>query len=157
MSHSKTQGDPRPKVAFFSMEFALAESLSIYSGGLGVLAGDFLRSAHALSLPVVGIGILWGEGFSRQRIGGQGVPEDHPATVDRSHLVREDVTVEITIGEEAVPLAVYRTDAYDNVPLYLLEPVQKEHRALTRRLYSSNGDDRIAQEIVLGVGGVRAL
>jgi starch phosphorylase len=157
MSHSKTQGNAGPKVAFFSMEFALTEALSIYSGGLGVLAGDFLRSARALSFPVIGIGILWGEGFSRQQIGEKGVPEDHPSSVDRSRLVREDVTVAVTIDDEEIPLSVYRTDAYDNVPLYLLEPVKKEHRAITRRLYSSEGTDRIAQEIVLGVGGVRAL
>jgi starch phosphorylase len=157
MSHSKLQGFPSPKVAFFSMEFALTEALSIYSGGLGVLAGDFLRSARALSLPVIGIGILWGEGFSRQTIDAEGVPADHASTVDRSRLTREDVTVEVSIEDEEIPLAVYRTDAYDNVPLYLLEPVREEDRWITRRLYSSDGDDRIAQEIVLGVGGVRAL
>jgi glycogen phosphorylase len=157
MSYSKPQGFPSPKVAFFSMEFALNEALSIYSGGLGVLAGDFLRSARALSLPVVGIGMLWSEGFSRQTIGGAGVPEDHPSAVDRSRLTREDVTIEVGIEDEDIPLAIYRTDAYDNVPLYLLEPLNPEDRWITRRLYSSDGDDRIAQEIVLGVGGVRAL
>ena len=71
--------------------------------------------------------------------------------------MREDATVEVTIDDEEVPLAIFRTDAYDNVPLYLLEPVREEHRRITRRLYASEGDDRIAQEIVLGVGGVRAL
>ncbi|MET0592860.1 MAG: hypothetical protein ABW133_09185, partial [Polyangiaceae bacterium] len=157
MSYSKTQGFSGPKVAFFSMEFALNEALSIYSGGLGVLAGDFLRSAHALSMPVVGIGILWSEGFSRQAINAKGAPEDHPASVDRSRLIREKPTVTVTIDDEEVPLAIFRADAYDNVPLYLLEPIQKEHRWVTRRLYSSDGNDRIAQEIVLGVGGVRAL
>ena len=157
MSYAKTQGFVGPKVAFFSMEFALDEALSIYSGGLGVLAGDFLRSAHALSLPVVGIGILWGEGFSRQTIDERGVPQDHPSAVDRSRLTREDVTVQVTIDDQEVALAIYRTDAYDNAPLYLLEPVREEDRGITRRLYSSDGDDRIAQEIVLGVGGVRAL
>jgi starch phosphorylase len=139
------------------MEFALAEALSIYSGGLGVLAGDFLRSARALSLPVVGIGILWGEGFSRQAIDEDGLPEDHPSTVDRSRLVREAVTVEVCIDGEPIPLAIFRVDAYDNVPLYLLEPVHEEDRRITRRLYANDGDNRIAQEVVLGVGGVRAL
>ncbi|HMI84141.1 MAG TPA: alpha-glucan family phosphorylase, partial [Polyangiaceae bacterium] len=157
MSYSKSQGFPSPKVAFFSMEFALAEALSIYSGGLGVLAGDFLRSARALSLPVVGVGILWGEGFSRQTIDAGGVPGDHPAPVDRTRLTRQDVTVQVSIEDKEVPLAVYRTEAYDNVPLYLLEPAREEDGWITRRLYSSDGDDRIAQEIVLGVGGVRAL
>src|SRR5689334_17621417 len=157
MSYSKTQTFSNPKVAFFSMEFALTETLSIYSGGLGVLAGDFLRSAKALSLPVVGVGILWSEGFSRQAIDDEGVPEDHPSSVDRSRLVRENVTVEVTVEDEDIPLAIYRADAYDNVPLYLLEPVYEKDRWITRRLYSSDGDDRIAQEIVLGVGGVRAL
>jgi starch phosphorylase len=151
------QGFPSPKVAFFSMGFALTEALSIYSGGLGVLAGDFLRSARALSLPVIGIGILWGEGFSRQTIDEEGLPGDHPSTVDRSRLIREDVTVHVTIDDEDIPLSVYRTDAYDNVPLYLLEPARPEHRRITRRLYASDGDDRMAQEIVLGVGGVRVL
>jgi len=151
------QGFPGPKVAFFSMEFALAEALSIYSGGLGVLAGDFLRSARALSMPVIGIGILWGEGFSRQAIDEKGLVQDHPSTVDRARLVPEEATVFVSIDGEEIPLAIFRTDAYENVPLYLLEPVRKEDRWITRRLYASDGDGRIAQEIVLGVGGVRAL
>src|SRR5437660_10279081 len=96
-----------PRVAYFCMEFGLSERLPIYSGGLGVLAGDFLRSSHALGRPVVGVGIAWGEGYTTQRISSSGQSEDHPATLDRSLLVRESPTVEVSIAGRSVSLAVY--------------------------------------------------
>src|SRR5688572_21856456 len=79
----------RPLVAYYCMEFGLSEELPIYSGGLGVLAGDFLRAARALALPVVGVGLLYGEGYTRQTLDAEGRPEDRPMVVDRALLRRE--------------------------------------------------------------------
>jgi starch phosphorylase len=139
------------------MEFGLSETLTIYSGGLGVLAGDFLRAARALQLPLVGVGIAWAEGYTKQRIAPDGSPEDLPVALDRSKLHREAPTVTVQIAGHDVPLAIFRVDAFDNAPLYLLEPINERDRWITRRLYGGGDDDRVAQEIVLGVGGVRAL
>jgi starch phosphorylase len=147
----------RPQVAYFCMEFGLSERLTIYSGGLGVLAGDFLRSARALDLPVVGVGIAWAEGYTRQEIGADGAPHDLAAPLDRSLLVREAPTVHVTVAGHDVPLAIWRVDGADHVPLYLLEPKETKDQWMTRRLYGGGEDDRVAQEIILGVGGVRAL
>jgi glycogen phosphorylase len=139
------------------MEFGLSETLTIYSGGLGVLAGDFLRSAHALGMPLVGVGIAWADGYTQQRIGADGHPEDHPVPLDRTLLHREKPIVHVTIAGHDVPLAIFRVDGFDNAPLYLLEPIEARDRWITQRLYGGGDDDRVAQEIVLGVGGVRAL
>jgi starch phosphorylase len=139
------------------MEYGLSETLTLYAGGLGVLAGDFLRSAHALRLPLVGVGIAWAEGYTAQRIGADGAPEDHATPLDRSLLHRERPIVHVTIAGRDVPLVVWRVDAFDNAPLYLLEPLEAGDRWITRRLYGGDGDHRVAQELVLGVGGVRAL
>src|SRR5205823_4840268 len=146
-----------PRVAYFCMEFGLSERLPIYSGGLGVLAGDFLRSAHALGMPVVGLGIAWGEGYARQVIGAGGLVHDAPTPLDRGLLRREPHTVHVHIGGHDVPLAIWRVDQFDNAPLYLLEPSHPRDQWITRRLYGGTEDDRVAQELILGVGGVRAL
>ena len=157
MSYESPSIGERPRVAYFCMEFGLDERLPIYSGGLGVLAGDFMRSAHALSLPVVGVGIVWAEGYTTQRIGAAGETLDLPTPLDRSFLVREAPTVTVSIAEHDVELAIYRVDGLSAAPLYLLEPVDPKHQWITRRLYGGGKDDRVAQEIVLGIGGVRAL
>src|SRR6201987_6086369 len=104
MSYEGPSIGERPAVAYFCMEFGLDEKLPIYSGGLGVLAGDFMRSAHALGLPVVGVGILWEEGYTTQAIGAAGETLDLPTprTIDRSHLVKEAPIVTITIGTHEV-------------------------------------------------------
>jgi glycogen phosphorylase len=146
-----------PRVAYFCMEYGLSERLTIYSGGLGVLAGDFLRSAHALGMPVVGIGIAWSEGYTHQTIAADGTPRDAAVVLDRTLLIREDATVHVTIGGRDVPLTIWRVDRFENAPLYLLEPTELKDRWMTRRLYGGGDDDRVAQEIILGVGGVRAL
>jgi starch phosphorylase len=139
------------------MEFGLTESLPIYSGGLGVLAGDFMRAAHALSLPVVGIGIAWGDGYTTQHIDHHGDAHDLPTPFDRKHLHREAPVVHVNVAGHDVPLAIWRVDGLDAAPLYLLEPTEERDHWITRRLYGGSKDDRVAQEIVLGVGGVRAL
>jgi glycogen phosphorylase len=150
-------GGDRPRVAYFCMEYGLDEKLPIYSGGLGVLAGDFMRSAHALALPVVGVGIVWEEGYTTQHLGPAGEPLDLPTPLDRTHLVKEEPIVTVTIGGHEVPLCIWRVDGLGAAPLYLLEPTEERDRWINRRLYGGGKDERVAQEIVLGIGGVRAL
>lgn len=157
MSYESPEIGERPRVAYFCMEYGLDESLPIYSGGLGVLAGDFMRSAHALDMPVVGVGIVWGQGYTTQRIAAAGTNEDLPTPHDRRHLRKLPQSVSVTIGGRVVPLAIYRVEGLEAAPLYLLEPIEGRDRWITERLYGGGSDDRIAQEIVLGVGGVRAL
>jgi glycogen phosphorylase len=147
-----------PRVAYFCMEYAVAESLPIYAGGLGVLAGDLMKAAGDLRLPVTGIGIFWSEGYTVQNItnAGDTVVDSFPAT-PRTALVATNVTVTVTIRGKDVPLTAWRVDLPNLAPLFLLEPTAEADRWITRRLYGGDGKDRIAQEIVLGVGGVRLL
>jgi starch phosphorylase len=151
---------PRPRVpcvAYFCMEYGLHESFPIYAGGLGVLAGDYIKAAHDLSLPMVAVGLLWERGYCVQRIGADGRPyEEYPA-YDTSFLADTGVRVRVRVRGQEVPVRVWATDRYGNVPLYLLEPVRLEDRWMTHRLYESGTDTRIAQEQLLGIGGARAL
>jgi starch phosphorylase len=140
-------------VAYFSMEFGVEESLPIYSGGLGVLAGDHLKAAAELGVPLVGVGLLYRGGYFRQGVDEQGRQTEAYQSVDplAAGLAREDVTVEIDLAGELVSAAVWRKDV-GSVPLYLLEV-----EWLTDELYGGDREHRIRQELLLGVGGVRAL
>ncbi|MEZ4402647.1 MAG: alpha-glucan family phosphorylase [Kofleriaceae bacterium] len=149
-----------PTVAYFCMEYGLDARFTIYSGGLGILAGDHMKSASDLRLPVIGIGLLWDHGYVDQRLDEHGQPVDRYLATDRAHL--EEVSlppfgVEVTVRGETVPLIAWRVTRYLEGELYLLEPAKPEHRWITARLYGGGSDDRLAQEIVLGVGGVRLL
>lgn len=146
-----------PRVAYFCMEYALHEDLPIYAGGLGVLAGDYVKSAGDLRLPLHAIGILWSEGYTVQRIGADGHPYDEYPTTPRDALAPVDARVSVTIRGKEVALRAFRVTNLGTSPLYLLEPVEERDRWITRRLYGGGAEDRIAQEIVLGVGGVRLL
>ncbi len=150
-----------PRVAYFSMEFGLDDSLKLYAGGLGILAGDHLKGAHDLGLPLVGIGILWRQGYVRQTID----PDGQPADTYRSNFydpsVIEDTGVEVTVPvqDDDVRVKVWKTTAFGNAPLYLLDTdlPGNPHRETTWQLYGGAPEVRVAQEIVLGIGGVRAL
>lgn len=148
-----------PRVAYFCMEFALHEDLPIYAGGLGVLAGDYLKSAGDLGLPIVGIGILWRQGYTKQKIDRDGRPYDQYPEVSCSAVQDTGVRVKVNLKGREVTCRVSRVEAYRNAPLYLLDVNLPENGEpwLTDRLYGCAGDDRIAQEVILGVGGVRAL
>jgi glycogen phosphorylase len=146
-----------PVVAYFCMEYGLDPSFPIYSGGLGVLAGDFVKSAHDLRRPVVAVGLCWERGYGAQRIGENGVPVYEYPEVDRSFLEDTGVRVRVRVRGAEVTCAVRVTERFSHVPLLLLEPLQPEHRWITRRLYEAGSDVRIAQEMLLGIGGVRAL
>jgi glycogen phosphorylase len=144
-------------VAYFSMEFALHQEFPSYSGGLGVLAGDFLKGAHDLGLPVVGVGLRWAEGYTAQRL------DPAAELVDEWHEHRPDflddtgVRVRVRVAGRGVQCRVWRVGRYAIVPLYLLEPTDSRDHWITRRLYDPRPDCRIAQEMLLGIGGARAL
>jgi glycogen phosphorylase len=139
------------------MEFAVDARLPIYSGGLGVLAGDHLKAAADLGLPLVGVGLFYRGGYFVQGLDGDGrQTEDYmPVAPEAAGLHREPVSVEVDLDGETVTAAVWRYDvraARHTVPLYLLDVDM-----LTDALYSGDREHRIRQELLLGVGGVRAL
>ena len=155
-------------IAYFSMEYGLHETLPIYSGGLGVLAGDHLKEASDLGLPLVGVGFMYAEGYFTQRIGEDGWQESInnmlkyddlpvlPVTMENG----KRMTVEVEFPDRVVSLQIWEVRV-GHVPLYLLDsnvdPNSDVDKNLTARLYLSNLDQRIMQEVLLGIGGVRAL
>lgn len=155
-------------VAYFSAEFGLHESIPIYSGGLGVLAGDHVKSASDLGFPLVGVGILYAQGYFRQRLDSAGRQSEvyepfDPATRALSPALDEfgrEVSVGVELPGRELRLKVWRVDA-GRVPVFLLDADVPENseddRALTSRLYGGDERVRISQELILGVGGVRAL
>ncbi len=164
-SHPELTNRP---IAYFSMEYGLHETLPIYSGGLGVLAGDHLKEASDLGLPLVGVGLMYAEGYFSQRIGEDGWQESINNQINFDHLpalpvLTEDggrLTVDVEFPDRVVSLGLWEIRV-GRVPLYLLdsnvEPNSAADKSLTARLYWADLDHRIMQEVVLGVGGVRAL
>lgn len=146
-----------PHVAYFCMEYGLHESFPIYSGGLGILAGDFIKAAHDLKMPMVAVGLLWARGYCVQRIGADGRPYEEFPGYDSSFLQDTGVRVRVRIRGVEVQSRVWVTERFGNIPLFLLEPLKQEDRWITHRLYEAGTDTRIAQEMLLGIGGVRAL
>jgi starch phosphorylase len=147
----------QPLAAYFCMEFGLSPELPIYAGGLGILAGDHMKSVGDLAAPVVGLGLFWAEGYVEQTIGEGGRPEDTWRTTPRDALVPLDVEVTVTVAARQVRLRAFKVTRYLKSTLYLMEPVHDADRWITRRLYGGGTEDRVAQEILLGVGGVRLL
>ena len=159
---------PERPVAFCCAEFGVHGSLPIYSGGLGILAGDILKEASDLALPMVGVGLMYRTGYFHQRIDVTGMQHEYWIDADPERLpcVRvtradgEPVTVEVPIAEERVTAQVWRVDV-GRIPLYLLDtdlPGNSQvGRWVTSRLYESNRSIRLAQYAVLGLGGARAL
>ena len=135
------------------MEFGVDERLPIYSGGLGVLAGDHLKGAAELGIPLVGVGLLYRGGYFEQGLDAAGAQTEHYVPIDPAArgLVREPVTVELDLAGRHISANVWRKDV-GSVPLYLLEVDW-----LTDALYSGDREHRMRQELLLGVGGVRAL
>jgi starch phosphorylase len=147
----------KPLVAYFSMEFGLHEEFPTYAGGLGILAGDFMKSAGDLGRPVVGIGLRWAQGYTVQRIGPDGYPVDHWQDQHPDFLTDTAVRVRVRVGAREVECCVWRVGRHAVAPLFLLEPTDPRDRWITRRLYDTRPDARVAQEMLLGIGGVRAL
>jgi glycogen phosphorylase len=158
---------PRP-VAYFSAEFGLHESIPVYSGGLGVLAGDHIKSASDLDIPLIGIGLFYGQGYFRQRLDRDGWQQEDYLQVDVNQLPMEaaigkngvPVTVQIETRTGYIRAKVWRLKV-GRCDLLLLdsnvEGNAPEDRELTSRLYGGDGRVRIRQELLLGIGGFRAL
>ena len=160
--------DGHPMVAYFSFEFGLTEALPMYAGGLGVLAADHLKEASDMGLPMVGVGFLYLNGYFRQRI-----TEDGWQEADYEHLNFNELPIIQVTDATGAPLILsvelpgrrvyFHTwkAQVGHVSLYLLDTDVAENlpkdRVLTQRLYSPDPETRINQEIVLGIGGVRAL
>ena len=139
------------------MEFGLAADLPVYAGGLGVLAGDVMKSAGDLRLPVTGIGLFWDEGYCQQHVRPDGHVEDRYVPTARDALEPLGVEFAVTVAGRSVPCRAFRVARHLSGTLYLIEPAAASDRWITRRLYGGGAEDRIAQEILLGVGGVRLL
>ncbi len=148
-----------PRVAYFCMEFGLHESFPIYSGGLGILAGDILKEAKASDFPMVGVGILWRQGYTSQHIDKKGYPYDSYYEYCHEFLEDTGVVVNVRIRGRQVKLKVWKCTQFENVPLYLLDAnlPENDDRLITGQLYGWFSEERVAQEIILGIGGMRAL
>src|SRR6185436_1374236 len=164
-SHPELNGNP---IAYFSMEFGLHETLPIYSGGLGVLAGDHLKEASDLGLPLTAVGFMYAQGYFSQRISEDGWQEalNNPLLFEDLPVLpilgpdNQRVTLEVEFPDRKVALQIWEARV-GRVPLYLLDSnvdINSENdRLLTARLYWSDLDRRVMQEVLLGIGGVRTL
>ncbi len=155
-------------VAYFSAEFGLHESLPVYSGGLGVLAGDHVKSASDLGIPLVGVGLFYRHGYFLQRLDAEGWQREEDLAVDVRQLplalVRgpdgQPRTIQTETRSGVIVLRIWKLAVGRNVLLLLdsdVEGNRAEDRELTARLYGGDSRVRIRQELVLGVGGMRAL
>jgi starch phosphorylase len=163
-----SQIDGTPRIAYFCAEFAIDETLPIYSGGLGVLAGDHLKAASDLGLPLVAVGLLYRFGYFRQTIDEGGYQrEAYDRLEPESVALRQvrdaqgqPVRVDVPFPSRVVRAQVWLAQV-GRVPLYLLDTDLAENREddrwITGHLYGGDQDTRIRQEIVLGIGGLRAL
>jgi starch phosphorylase len=154
--------------AYFSAEFGLHSSLPIYSGGLGILSGDHAKEASDLGIPLVGVGFMYPQGYFRQRVPSHGWQEAVYEQLDMSSAPvmpvtddeRRELRVSVEMAERTVSARIWRVRV-GRVPLYLLDTDVDENepwdRELSARLYSGDIEHRIRQEIMLGIGGVRAL
>ncbi|NMA67023.1 MAG: glycosyltransferase family 1 protein [Clostridiaceae bacterium] len=156
------------KIIYFSAEYGIHEALPVYSGGLGVLSGDHCKSASDLGLPFVAIGLFYKQGYFEQYINKEGWQETHFNNLKYSQLPVTPVlnsegyplTIYVEIMERNVYARIWRIDI-GRTKLYLLDtdvPENSEHdRKITNRLYGGDRETRIQQEILLGIGGIRAL
>lgn len=148
-----------PKVAYFCMEFGLNSDFKIYAGGLGILAGDYLKAAKENNLPVTGIGIRWKQGYVEQHIDEKQRIVDSFYNYEYDFLQDTGIKVNVKIRGRVVHCKVWKVDCFGNSELYLLDTDLPENsdRWITGQLYGWFEEERIAQEMVLGIGGVRAL
>jgi glycogen phosphorylase len=169
LSASSSDSSAGNQVAYFSLEHGIHDTIRLYAGGLGVLAGDHLKAASDLGLPLVGVGLLYHQGYFQQLIDNHGWQQEHYESSDIQDLPirpaecgedHRQVIVSVPLPEGKLNAAVWRIDV-GRVPLYVLstdldsnpEPLRK----ITRRLYSADPTVRLRQELLLGIGGMRAL
>lgn len=164
----KTEKENNMLVAYFSMEYGVGEGLPIYSGGLGMLSGDHLKSSSDMGLPVIGVGLLYRKGYVQQILNRdnwqmEAYPENDwynmPVEIVKDHN-GNPLRVSVNLAGEEVKIGVWRVPV-GRTSLYLLDtnlPENTTHsRTITEQLYGGDRDNRIRQEIVLGIGGYRAL
>ena len=161
-------GPAEDVVAYFSMEYGLDVSLPIYSGGLGILSGDHLKTASDLGLPLVAVGLLYRQGYFQQYLNADGYQqESYPENDWYNMPVRrcqtkdgDDVKITVKMADAVVTARVWEVKI-GRVSLYLLDTNidenDDEHKEITGSLYGGNRENRIRQEILLGIGGIRAL
>jgi starch phosphorylase len=155
-------------IAYFSAEFALHQSLPIYAGGLGVLAGDHCKEASDLGIPLIGVGFMYPQGYFHQKVSSDGWQEEVYEQLNWANAPIEPAmggdgkpcVIAVPLGNRTVLVQVWRV-RLGRVKLYLLDTNLEENapwdRGLTARLYGGDRETRVQQEIVLGIGGVRAL
>ena len=165
---SKYPENKKDLIAYFSAEYGLDQTIPIYSGGLGILSGDHLKSASDLGIPLVGVGLLYKHGYFKQKINGYGIQETENNGIDLYDLPinpvkddkGEDLTIFIKFPKRRLYLKVWQINV-GRVKLYLLDSdIEKNHqedRNVTLQLYGGDQEMRIRQEIVLGQGGVELL
>ena len=164
---AQQQTERPPRIAYFSMEFGITHAMQIYSGGLGVLAGDHLKAASDLGLDLVGVGLLYRHGYFRQHLDAAGWQQEHypdlnPFSLPLQRLEREGTPalVEVRVGERDVACQIWKAQV-GRIPLLLLDTDlpqnAAEDRVITDKLYGGDVEHRLRQEIVFGLGGVRAL
>ena len=158
----------RKSIAYFSAEFALHQSLPIYAGGLGVLAGDHCKEASDLGVPLVGVGFMYPQGYFHQSVSADGWQEEIYEKLNWADTAIEPAmtpdgkpcVTAVPLGNRSVLVAVWRV-RIGRVNLFLLDTGLEENapedRELSARLYGGDRETRVQQEIVLGIGGVRAL
>ena len=161
-------GEPQAPIAYFSAEYAFHHSLRLYAGGLGVLAGDYIKECSDLAIPVAAVGLIYSRGYLSQKLRDDGWQEDDEKILDRTYdpvrqVLDKDngpLLVQVPLFDPPVHVQVWRADI-GRVPVYLLdtdvEGNQPWDRTITQRLYTNDPEQRLRQEIVLGIGGMRVL
>ncbi|SRR3989339_77521 len=153
-------------IAYFSMEIALEEGIPTYSGGLGVLAGDMLRSAADLKLPIAAVTLLYRKGYFYQKLNSQGIQSERPVEWVVSDFLEElPQRIEVSVEGRKIQVRAWQYNITSkegySIPVYLLDTDLPENstwdRTLTDFLYGGDQYYRFCQEIVLGIGGVRIL
>jgi starch phosphorylase len=156
-----------PRIAYFSPEFGISSAMQTYSGGLGVLAGDHLKAASDLGLDLVGVGLLYRHGYFRQHLDADGwqqerYPDLNPFSLPLQLLERDGtpVLIDVQMADRTVACQLWKAEV-GRIPLLLLDTDlphnAPEDRVVTDKLYGGDVEHRLRQEIVLGIGGVRAL
>ena len=154
-------------IIYFSAEFGLTECLQTYSGGLGVLAGDHLKASSDLGIPLIGIGLLYREGYFQQYLNSDGWQHERYELNDFNNLPmklvmnkNEPFTLSVKYASKEVFFQVWKIDV-GRVPLYLLDTNvsqnSEQDKKITRALYGGNIETRIEQEIILGIGGIKTM
>ncbi len=165
---NKYPNDKKDLIAYFSAEYGLDETIALYSGGLGILSGDHLKSASDLGVPLVAVGLLYKNGYFNQKISGYGVQETEYKDIDIKNLPihpvkdakGEDLIIFVKFPERRIYLKAWQINV-GRIKLYLLdsdiEKNNEKERNVTSRLYGGDQEMRIRQEIVLGMAGVKLL